>query len=138
VGPHGSLHAVFGVTPWLVSHGGCQTGWEPDNDVVMNDAALLELGDPGVANGLGAGAAVVPGAESVEVAADVLRAPVGVGAGVGQGLHPDLLVAFALVVKLLRSNSKAFAQTRYTGLRTVDGDDVVDPVLNSALASASC
>lgn len=124
--------------PRLVRLGRGQSAAEPYDDVVMNDAALLELCDPCVTHCFGACAGVVPLAEGVEVTTDVLWPPLAVVALVGEGLHPDRLVFVALVVELLRSDTEALTEPGYSGCLGVNRYAVFSPINNYRTASASC
>lgn len=136
--PHGSLHAVLGVSPCPIGLGWSQGPIQPHDDVIVNHPALLEFGNPGIPDCLGAGAAVVPLAEGVQEPADVLGAPIAVAACIGQGQHPDSLVFAACVVQLLCSDTKGFPEARYTRLCGVDFDAVGSPINNSGTTPASC
>lgn len=115
---------VIGSTPRHVRFGGREASSKPDDAVVMNDPPTLQLSDPAVTELGRAGAAVVPLAQGHDERRDVLGAPIAVVPGIGQGLHPDLLVLLALVVQLLRSNPETFSQAGNAGLLGVDHDGV--------------
>lgn len=142
MGPHGRFmvdgSALVGTSPWGIRFWGRQRPIQPDDDVIVNHATLLEFGHPCIAHFGGAGAGVVPAPEGVEIPADVLGAPVAVIPCICQGLHPNLLVPLALVVELLRSDSQPFAEARNTRLMGVDLDGVFCTVKDRRTTRTSC
>lgn len=130
--------ALVGTSPWSIRFWRRQRPIQPDDDVVMNHAALLKFGHPCIPHFGGAGTGVVPAPEGIEIAADVFGAPVAIVPCIGQRLHPDLLVPLALVVELLRSDSQPFAKARYTRLMGINLDGVFCTVKDRRTTCTSC
>lgn len=142
MGPHGRLvvdgSALVGTSPWGIRFWGRQRPIQPDDDVIVNDATLLEFGNPCIPHLGGAGAGVVPAPEGIEIPANVLGAPVAIVPRIGQRLHPDLLVPLALVMELLRSDSQPFAKARNTRLMGINLDGVFCTVKDRRTTRTSC
>lgn len=142
VGPHGGFvvdkAATINTTPTGVRFGGDEASSKPDDNVIVNDAALLELSDPGIAQGLGAGLVVVPAPQGVEIARDVLRFPVAVVAAIGKRLHPNPLIHRPKVVQRFGSDAEGLPKPRHSLNIGVNLNDVFSPSNDRWHGRASC
>ena len=60
--------ATINTPPTGIRFWGDEASREPDHNVIVDDPALLQFSDPGIAQGFGAGLVVVPTALTVAIA----------------------------------------------------------------------
>lgn len=142
VGPHGRfiVHkaATINTTPAGIRLRGDEASSKPDDHVVVNDATLLQLSDPGIAQGLGAGLVVVPSAQGIEIARYVLWFPIAVVAAIGKGLHPNPLIHRPKVVQGFGSDAEGLSESGHALNIRVNLNDAFSPSNDRWHVRASC